>query len=400
MSDGGEGLLDVLGGPNRTAVVTGPLGAPVEAAWRMDASTAVIEMARASGLLLAGGAERQRPDAGHDGRHRRADRPGPRAGRPARDRRPRRLGDDRRRAGRGRGAAQSEPLALRRACSVACDVRTRFVDAAAVFAPQKGASPGPGRAAHRPARAARRALPRRVRRRRRPSSRAPARPAGSPAGWPRSGPTLVPGFELVADHIDLERPPRRRRPRRHRRGPPRRPEPRRQGGRRVSPSWASEAGKPVVVIVGDADDRRPVRRRRGGDRAVTSSSAIGLERAMAEPKGCIERAAGAALDRLARGAIGADRATSIGADRANVDQPPVVVVALRDTAGAETAVGRSSDSDLLAASVPSITSTVASPVAPSVGRSGRRASARRRRRRGRVASVRATAWAAASVGTK
>ena len=26
MSDGGEGLLDVLGGANRTSIVTGPLG--------------------------------------------------------------------------------------------------------------------------------------------------------------------------------------------------------------------------------------------------------------------------------------------------------------------------------------------------------------------------------------
>ena len=61
MSDGGEGLLDVLGGPNRTSVVTGPLGAPVEAAWRIAHRTAVIEMARASGLSLAGGAEGNDP---------------------------------------------------------------------------------------------------------------------------------------------------------------------------------------------------------------------------------------------------------------------------------------------------------------------------------------------------
>src|SRR5918993_3635687 len=61
MSDGGEGLLDVLGGPNRTSVVTGPLGAPVTAAWRIAQRTAVIEMARASGLLLAGGADGNDP---------------------------------------------------------------------------------------------------------------------------------------------------------------------------------------------------------------------------------------------------------------------------------------------------------------------------------------------------
>ena len=55
LSDGGEGFLDVFGGPNRTAVVTGPLGGTVEAGWRLEGRTAVVEMARASGLVLAGG---------------------------------------------------------------------------------------------------------------------------------------------------------------------------------------------------------------------------------------------------------------------------------------------------------------------------------------------------------
>lgn len=61
MSDGGEGFLDVFGGPNRTTTVTGPLGLPVDAGWRVDGRTAVIEMARASGLVLAGGAEGNDP---------------------------------------------------------------------------------------------------------------------------------------------------------------------------------------------------------------------------------------------------------------------------------------------------------------------------------------------------
>ncbi len=61
LADGGEGTLDVLGGPNRTTVVTGPLGKPVEAGWRLAGGTAVIEMARASGLELAGGAEGNDP---------------------------------------------------------------------------------------------------------------------------------------------------------------------------------------------------------------------------------------------------------------------------------------------------------------------------------------------------
>jgi glycerate kinase len=57
VADGGEGTLDVLGGGNRVSRVTGPLGKPVDAAWRIDGGTAVIEMAQASGLLLAGGPE-------------------------------------------------------------------------------------------------------------------------------------------------------------------------------------------------------------------------------------------------------------------------------------------------------------------------------------------------------
>ncbi|HUZ44632.1 MAG TPA: glycerate kinase [Acidimicrobiales bacterium] len=61
LADGGEGTLDVLGGPNRRSRVSGPLGEPVEAEWRLDGDGAVIEMARASGLALAGGPEANRP---------------------------------------------------------------------------------------------------------------------------------------------------------------------------------------------------------------------------------------------------------------------------------------------------------------------------------------------------
>jgi glycerate kinase len=56
LADGGEGTLEALGGPTETSTVTGPLGTPVEAAWRLADGMAVVEMARASGLELAGGA--------------------------------------------------------------------------------------------------------------------------------------------------------------------------------------------------------------------------------------------------------------------------------------------------------------------------------------------------------
>ncbi len=59
LSDGGEGLidvLDVLDGHLETLDVEGPLGTPVTAEWLQAGRVAVVEMARASGLVLAGGA--------------------------------------------------------------------------------------------------------------------------------------------------------------------------------------------------------------------------------------------------------------------------------------------------------------------------------------------------------
>lgn len=59
LADGGEGTLDALlharRGTRRRTRVTGPLGEPVDAEWGMlPDGTAVIEMARASGLVLVG----------------------------------------------------------------------------------------------------------------------------------------------------------------------------------------------------------------------------------------------------------------------------------------------------------------------------------------------------------
>ena len=57
LADGGEGTLDALlgslPGTRRRRRVTGPDGLPVEAEWAaLDDGTAVVEMARASGLAL------------------------------------------------------------------------------------------------------------------------------------------------------------------------------------------------------------------------------------------------------------------------------------------------------------------------------------------------------------
>lgn len=62
VADGGEGTLDAAlaaGFERRTARVTGPLGAPVDAAFALRGDEAVVEMAQASGLDLvpAGGAD-------------------------------------------------------------------------------------------------------------------------------------------------------------------------------------------------------------------------------------------------------------------------------------------------------------------------------------------------------
>ncbi len=140
MADGGEGTLEALGGPNRTTRVTGPLGRPVEASWRLDGSTAVIEMALTSGLLLAGGSDGNRAldatTAGTGELIRLAVEQGARrvlvgmGGSATTD------------GGLGALQAMGSPARYRGVhLLVACDVRTSFVEAAEVFGPQKGASP-------------------------------------------------------------------------------------------------------------------------------------------------------------------------------------------------------------------------------------------------------------------
>ena len=140
MADGGEGLLDVLCGPDRISTVIGPLGEPVDVGWRLSEGTAVIEMAQVAGLALAGGPDQNRPldatTAGVGELLRHAVESGARrviVG----------VGGSATTDG-GFGALEAMgPLDRYRGVEllVACDVRTRFVDAAAVFGPQKGATP-------------------------------------------------------------------------------------------------------------------------------------------------------------------------------------------------------------------------------------------------------------------
>ncbi|KLR61085.1 glycerate kinase [Actinobacteria bacterium IMCC26207] len=140
LADGGEGLLEVLGGANRITTVTGPLGDPVEAAWRFVGRSAVIEMALASGLGLVGGAEHNDAVAastfGTGELLSAALEAGAKkivVG----------LGGSATTDG-GLGALRAlEPLHRLRGVelNVACDVGVRFVQAAHIFGPQKGATP-------------------------------------------------------------------------------------------------------------------------------------------------------------------------------------------------------------------------------------------------------------------
>jgi glycerate kinase len=140
MADGGEGTLEVLGGANRTTLVTGPLGQPVEAAWRLHRGVAVIEMARASGLTVAGGQENNDAlNATTQGVGELID--------SALNEGAKKIivclgGSATTDGGLGALRAISTPARLRAVeFLVACDVDTLFVDAAKVFAPQKGATP-------------------------------------------------------------------------------------------------------------------------------------------------------------------------------------------------------------------------------------------------------------------
>ena len=202
LSDGGEGFLDVFGGPNRTTTVDGPLGDEVEAAWRLDRGTAVIEMARAAGLTLVGGAEGNDPIAastyGVGELIATAVESGARrvivgvGGSATTD------------GGLGALRALHPPQRFRGVdLLVACDVRTRFVDAAPVFAPQKGAT-----------RAQVEFLRRRLERLAQVFivesgvdvlELAGAGAAGGLAGGLATiGARLLPGFELVAEEVGLD----------------------------------------------------------------------------------------------------------------------------------------------------------------------------------------------------
>lgn len=141
LADGGEGTLDAFGGPNRETEVTGPLGAPVRAHWRLDGELAVVEAAQACGLVLAGGAERNDPVGATTRGVGELVAAAARAG--AREVLLGVGGSATTDGGAGAVAALRDAgvqPGLDLEVTVCCDVRTPFTRAAAVFAPQKGAT--------------------------------------------------------------------------------------------------------------------------------------------------------------------------------------------------------------------------------------------------------------------
>jgi glycerate 2-kinase len=287
VSDGGEGFCAALGGRARPLRVRGPLGRPVDSAWfELDGGAAAsVEMAMASGLDLAGGPERNDPigaeTTGTGELIAAAVKAGARqvfVG----------MGGSATTDG-GWGALEVlEPHSRLSGIRlvVACDVTTRFLDAAATFSPQKGATPAQAqllsRRLERLAQVYRDRFGVDVQ-----DIEGSGAAGGLAGGLAALGATLVSGFDLVADRIDLAE--------------------RIQGsdlvitgeglldaesfhGKAVGgvAGLAREAGVPIIVLAGNAEGDQPVEYR-------TLVGEVGEERAWAEPLAAIEEVVGDVL---------------------------------------------------------------------------------------------------------
>ncbi len=206
LSDGGEGLLDACAARCPEVFETdvrGPLGAPTQARWRQGEGLAVVELASASGLTLVGGATANDPiQATTYGT-------GQLVAAAARSVGPKGTvvvglgGSATTDGGAGLVAAVDDAGGLHGASLLgACDVTTTFVDAARLFAPQKGAKPV--QVAQLTVRLERLAEDYLVR------AGVDVRdvPGGGAAGGTGGGivalgGTLTSGYELVADLVDL-----------------------------------------------------------------------------------------------------------------------------------------------------------------------------------------------------
>ncbi len=302
VADGGDGTLEAFGGANRTSAVVGPHGDELVAGWRLNDRVAVIEMAAASGLIVAGnqqdpieattygtgqliavaieaGAESILVGVGGS-------------------------------ATTDGGAGAIEALAsilvngrLPSPVKVLCDVTVPFTDAARIFGPQKGATPD--QVAE---------LTRRLENMRADwmdtfdvDRVAGSGAAGGLAGGLASiGAELAPGFSVIADHLGL---------------------PERIGradlvvtgegsfdrtslqGKAVGGviKLADQAGKPVLVIAGSViAESVTAESVTAGSVNEASGSFISLveqfgDAAWTDPAGCIETATRQFLDRWHQG---------------------------------------------------------------------------------------------------
>lgn len=311
LSDGGEGLLEAVGGEVRTTTVSGPLGGTVEARWRLqrqggDGPVAVIEMAEASGRHLV-------PHPGGDDPVRAST-----AG----------VGElivaavvaGARRVVVGCGGSATTDggigavEAVRAAgitlahgrgdgpeLVVACDVTTPFRRAAAVFGPQKGATPL--QVEELTARLARLA----DRYRDEFGVEVDALPGSGAAGGlggglAALGGRLVPGLELVASLVDLY--PRLARADLVVTGEGHLDAPSLQGKVVGGVLAAVDRRVPVLCVVGDADPEVAARVA-GGDGAPTEVVRLvevaGPERARRETAALVERVVSDWLGRRAGG---------------------------------------------------------------------------------------------------
>jgi glycerate kinase len=292
LADGGEGSLDAVGGANKYTEVTGPLGEPVKAGWRLDGKVAYVEMAAASGLVLAGGPEHNDPLA--------AETVGTGELIAAAITLGARkivvfLGGSATTDG-GWGAVRAMPPAARLKeieLVIATDVRTAFTDAAAVFGPQKGARPSQVTM-----------LERRLQRLVQVyqdtygvdvSDTPGAGAAGGLAGGLMAlGGRIESGFDVIADQVGLDE----------------------QlavadlvvtgegfldaesfNGKVVGgvTAWAAEQGVPVLAIVGDRDDDAPLP---AGLDVVSLRETFGLDQAMTDTVPLAERVVGDYLQRI------------------------------------------------------------------------------------------------------
>jgi glycerate kinase len=199
IADGGEGTMDALGGELHTAMVSDPLGRPVDGRFALldGGRRAVVEAAEASGLRLVAESERDAWAASTRGTGEliaAAVEAGARSVAVA-------VGGSATTDG-GAGALEAlDEAGVDVPLTVICDVRTAWEDAPRVFGPQKGATDA-------------RTVKRLERRLDQLAARAPRDPRGVPmtgcAGglsgglWAFRGAKLVPGAAYVLDAVGFD----------------------------------------------------------------------------------------------------------------------------------------------------------------------------------------------------